>query len=390
MNILILSATENKNNMSLKTAANKRGHQCEIVSPDDIIINYLANGKAKIFVKEQKLKNNYFDAIIPRLGKGFNYGCHILRHLENFTNVFSTATADGLEAASDKLRSTIYLVKNNLPVPKTTTVQTPDNFKFLINTVGGLPAICKNTTGSQGAGVYIFNDELQSSVALKNYRKEKKKVLLQQFIETNKDDKKKNDIRLWVVGNRVVAAFKRLSTDNDFRSNFSISKEGEKVAITPLEHSLAVNAAKALGLHCAGVDIARDANNNFKPCILEVNGNASLTGITKVTGIDIPLEIIKFVESEVSKKKAPSNNTASTVMNVYQISDTIENHTGATTKVSSTGGNTLPALKASSKKGSYFRLREESLEEMKAKLAASDRLDDENAKKWNNPFSRPS
>jgi len=376
MKILILSATENSNNKAIQKAAIQKNHECEIVSPEDILINYLPSGKATIYIKEGKVKNNYFDAVIPRLGKKFGYGCHVLRHLENFTNVFSTATAEGLEVASDKLRSTIYLVREGLPVPKTTTVQTPDNFKFLIDTVDGLPAICKSLKGSQGAGVYIFNDELQSSVALKNFRKEKKNVLLQQFIETAKDDKKKSDIRAWVVGNRVVAAFKRLSTDSDFRSNYTLSKEGEKVELTKDEKELAVKAAKAVGLHCAGVDIARDANDGNKPYILEINGNASLTGITAVTGINIPAAIIAFVEENVVQRRQPITDPKQLVQTLMYF----EHVEKPTNSLSSYG------LKTSGSNSRRSNPRGESVGKQSSftKAAMEDSF---RAQTWNNPFS---
>ncbi len=320
LRILILSGSNNSSNKKIVDKAILRGHKAEIVSPKDIIINYQSNGESGIYVKDGKLEGNHFDVVIPRLGSNVHYGIHILRYLEA-SGIISTAEPDGIIKASDKLRTTLELNKAGLAIPITTTVQTPDDFKFLVDSVGGLPCICKNLKGSQGNGVYIFETELASSVTLKNFRKERKKVLLQEFIETAKDDEKKNDIRAWVVGDKVVAAFRRLSTDSDFRSNYSLSKEGETVELTREEKELAILGAKAIGLECAGVDIARNINKNGKPCIIEINSNASLSGIEAVTGLSVAEEIIKHVENRYSANNFNSSSEPVKVFNIPKYSN---------------------------------------------------------------------
>ncbi|MGK0366702.1 MAG: ribosomal protein S6--L-glutamate ligase [Saprospiraceae bacterium] len=319
LNILILSDNQRGNSKKIKDKAIEMGHYAEIVSPNDFVLNYNTDGSSVIYVNEQVVKASYFDAVIPRLSKTVGFGLHVLRHLLLYSDIVTTAMPDGIIKASDKLRTTLELSKAGLRMPRTSTVRAPDSFKFLTDSVGGLPCICKSLKGSQGSGVFIFNDELQSSVTLSNFRKEKRELLLQEFIETASDDEKKNDIRAWVVGDKVVAAFKRLSTDKDFRSNYSISKEGEPVTLTKEEIDMAVKAAQAIGLPAAGVDIARDANNKFLPYIIEINSCASLTGIEEVTKVSISTALIKYVENEVAKKAAANSGQKKVAM-VYKIS----------------------------------------------------------------------
>jgi ribosomal protein S6--L-glutamate ligase len=65
------------------------------------------------------------------------------------------------------------------------------------------------------------------------------------------------------------------------------------------EKLAALNAAKALGLDVAGVDMLQSARG---PLILEVNSSPGLEGIESATGVNIAAEIIKFVEEGVQKK----------------------------------------------------------------------------------------
>ena len=307
MNILILSATENKNSLKIKAEATKRGHKVDILSPNDFLVVF-ADGKTNCYVQKEHVNCSSYDAVIPRLGSITSFGVHLLRHFVTHSNIVTTAYPEGILKASDKLRTTLELNAAGIRIPKTATVRVPDNFKFLTDSVGGLPCIAKTVTGSQGNGVYIFETELQSSVTLKNLRKDNKNLIVQQFIETAEEDNRKNDIRAWVVGDRVVAAFKRLSTDSDFRSNYSISKAGEKVTLTNEEKQMAVSAAQTLSLPCAGVDIARNAKEKLKPYIIEVNSNASLTGIEKVTGVNISKYIIDWVEKVHAAKKVKTEH----------------------------------------------------------------------------------
>lgn len=71
------------------------------------------------------------------------------------------------------------------------------------------------------------------------------------------------------------------------------------IKLSRAEKLAALNAAKALGLDVAGVDMLQSAHG---PLILEVNSSPGLEGIEGATGINIVAEIIKFVVDSVVKK----------------------------------------------------------------------------------------
>jgi ribosomal protein S6--L-glutamate ligase len=65
------------------------------------------------------------------------------------------------------------------------------------------------------------------------------------------------------------------------------------VRLTPEERSIAVRAARALGLNVSGVDILR---SNHGPVVMEVNSSPGLEGVEAVTGVDVAGKIIEFLE----------------------------------------------------------------------------------------------
>lgn len=72
------------------------------------------------------------------------------------------------------------------------------------------------------------------------------------------------------------------------------------IKLSRAEKSAALNAAKALGLSVAGVDLLQSDRG---PLILEVNSSPGLEGIEKATGLDIAGNIVSFIESAVQKNK---------------------------------------------------------------------------------------
>lgn len=91
---------------------------------------------------------------------------------------------------------------------------------------------------------------------------------------------------------------KRQSLDDDFRSNLHKGGEGTSIKLSVEEKRVAVKAAKAMGLHIAGVDIMRSERG---PLILEVNASPGF-GIEKVTGRNVAAKIIEYVEHNATRK----------------------------------------------------------------------------------------
>jgi ribosomal protein S6--L-glutamate ligase len=310
MKIAIIATKGSENSYSIKSlikAIEKRKHEAEIIHPSDIyvFVSDIPNGFDRAYKKESKIIKNTIDAIIPRIGTGLEYGATVVEHFNKNLGLFSTATGDGLLTASNKMKTSQRLSQKKIRTPKTIFANQPKDFKFLIDKVGGLPCIAKLQSGSQGAGVMILNDELAASTSLQSFTKSGINIILQEKIDT---DKPTFDIRAYVVGNEVVAAYKRFALDSDFRSNYSISHQGEKVKLTEEENKMAVAASQAVGLNVSGVDIMRDISG--KPYIIEVNGNASLKGVETVTEIDVAGKIIDFVIANYKKSISKENQNA--------------------------------------------------------------------------------
>ncbi len=297
----------------LKEEATKKKHETTVINPVDLMayISDTRTGHDRVYGKsdrEQDVKRvlaKEFDVIIPRFAGAnvFEFGCAVTEHLNGNMKVPSTSWSFGLRIASNKFLSCQAFSQSRVQTMKSVFAYKPHDYKWIVDQLGGFPIIAKTLAGSQGQGVFILNDSLSASTTLGAFSKLGINLLLQQFIDSGSPA---SDIRAYVVDQKVSAAYRRFAIDEDFRSNYSISKTGEKVTLTDDQKELAVRAARAVGLEgvCA-VDLI-ECNNTRKTYVIEANGNGNLYGIEKVTGHNLAKDIIEYAE-KISKKPKTGN-----------------------------------------------------------------------------------
>ncbi|MDQ5884481.1 MAG: ribosomal protein S6--L-glutamate ligase, partial [Pseudomonadota bacterium] len=242
----------------------------------------------------------HFDAIIPRIGSSNTfYGTAVLRHFEAM-GVYTLNTSLAIARSRDKFRSLQLLARKSIPMPLTGFAQSPDSTEDLIRLVGGSPVVIKLLEGTQGKGVMLA-DSHQSAVSIINaFKGMGANILVQQYIEESRG----TDIRCFVVGGKVIASMERKAKEGEFRANIHQGGSSRKVRLSPQERSIAIAAAKTMGLNVAGVDLVRSKHG---PLVLEINSSPGLEGIEKSTRVDIASKIITYMESHahpVSRNKS--------------------------------------------------------------------------------------
>ncbi len=315
MKMLILTGSPNSYSVKrIKEEAEKRGHEVSVHYPSDFIcyVSDQKSGYDKIFLKDgkedmQRVKAKDFDVVIPRVAGHsiFEFACVVTDHLNKNMGIPTTSDAIGLRIASNKFMTSQFLSQGKVRTIKSLFSQKPADFGFIATTLDGPPIVGKTQSGSMGEGVFILSDALGISTTLGAFAKSNINIVLQKFIDSGEP---KTDLRVYVVDGKVSAAYQRFALDGEFRANYSINKKGLKVELTEEETQMAIDAAKAVGLGVAGVDILRNVKDNNKPYTIEVNGNASLSGISAVTGHNVALDIVLYAEKIGKKSKAPKTD----------------------------------------------------------------------------------
>ncbi|MEG2454454.1 MAG: RimK family alpha-L-glutamate ligase, partial [Clostridia bacterium] len=101
------------------------------------------------------------------------------------------------------------------------------------------------------------------------------------------------DIRVEVVGGKVVASVMRVASEGEFIANVTHGGKMFPYVLSEAEIELAINASKALQLDFAGIDILFGENNI--PLLCEVNTNAHFKNLLLATGINVADAIVEYV-----------------------------------------------------------------------------------------------
>lgn len=295
MNIGLLSVSINVySTKRIAEEAKNLGHYIELIDHTKCSVK-LGTGKPQIYLRDENITHE-FDAIVPRIGaKVTRHGAAIVKQFE-MNGIFSTARSLGITRARNKVRTLQILARKGIPIPETLFSINPDNIEVQIKILGGTPVIIKLQEGTQGLGVILAETEKSAKSIIDTFYKMDTSILIQKFIEESNGE----DIRIFVVGRKVVASMKRTSALGEFRSNVHRGGEAEVITPTAKEQSIALNAAKYLGLGVAGVDLIRSKKG---PLLIEVNASPGLQGIERATGVNIGREIIKYVEQNGRRRK---------------------------------------------------------------------------------------
>lgn len=200
-----------------------------------------------------------------------------------------------INRAKNKLNTMQILNHKGIAVPRTVVVRRMKEIDWAVKYLGGLPVIIKAPFGTYGSGVVISESKRSLTSALDAMwgGKDISVLLLQEFIKESKG----KDIRVFVVGGKVVASMMRAAVRGEFRSNIELGGAGESVEITAEEADISIRATAALGLEVGGVDIVRSKTG---PLILEVNGNPGFKKLEEVSGVNVARAIIEHATSSHS------------------------------------------------------------------------------------------
>ena len=215
--------------------------------------------------------------------------------------VFNRAGA--IEICDDKSLTHLTLMKEGIPMPRTLIApKTFDNigytnYHFLEKAAErlGYPMVVKECFGSFGQQVYLAHDFDTLTEQVKTIGT--RPMLFQQYIPSSYG----RDIRLQVVGDKVIASMLRYSDHGDFRANLSIGGKMKPYVPTKQQSELALNCCTIIGLDFAGVDMLFDENGKMLVC--EVNSNAHFKNIYDCTGVNAADEILKHIKRKLTGKE---------------------------------------------------------------------------------------
>jgi [lysine-biosynthesis-protein LysW]--L-2-aminoadipate ligase len=262
-----------------------------------------------LFEKTQSMgiKSNIVDAKTLTIGtysktKDFPLGDVILqRSVSYYRGLYLTACLEFLgfkvinkfevgQICGNKLITSLRLAENKIPTPKTQFAFSAESGLETIKKTG-FPVVLKPVVGSWGRGIYPLRD-LETASMIIEMREEDDSPLSRIYYIQEMVDRPPRDIRCIVIGDEVLTAIYRYSSQSEWRTNVALGGKVELAPITKEMEDLALRAAEAVGGGILGVDMMEDKNRGL--VVHEVNNTVEFRGAASVSRADIPNQMIKY------------------------------------------------------------------------------------------------
>jgi len=229
------------------------------------------------------------------------------RSIGHFRGLYSTATLEfqghrvmnsykSSDLTGNKLLTSLLLSRNGIPTPMTGVAFDGDSALKLFETGMKGKAVIKPITGSWGRMMGLLKDRDAAAAVIEDrqYMHPLYSIFyLQEFV-----NKPGRDLRVFVVGDRAIAGIYRYQADGDWRTNTAIGGRAENLPISGEVGEMAVKAANCIGPGIYGVDLMETEKGYT---VHEINGTMEFKNTVRVSGVDVPGEMLDYVISEAKR-----------------------------------------------------------------------------------------
>jgi RimK family alpha-L-glutamate ligase len=273
---VILASREGWHTQELTRALTARGHSWDLVPYEGLTASLggrpgLRSGAAEL---------DRADVVLPRIIPAGSLEQIVFRmdalHRLSERGVRVVNSARAIERTVDKFWTSALLEQCGLPTPETIVCESAEQAMAAFRALGDV--IVKPLFGSMGLGMVRVADEEMAYRVVQTIETIRGVFYLQRTI-----DHDGRDVRVFVLGGRVLAAIERRA--QGWRTNIARGAVGRPIPLPDAWAGMALRAAAAVGAEYAGVDLlpARDGT----VYVLEVNGVPGWEGLQQATGIDV-------------------------------------------------------------------------------------------------------
>ena len=305
MNVAILNAGTGWHTDELCRALAERGHTGRVL-PYESLVARLGTGRGGscgLEIGDTKILDA--DAVLARIIPSgaleqMIYRVDALHWIEK-RGVPVMNSPRAIERSVDKFYTTALLQEAGLPTPETVVCEGATEAMTAVLAMGDV--IIKPIFGSMGHGMVRVSDPDVAFRVVRTLEQLRTVFYVQRAV-----DHGGRDVRVFVVGGRVLAAIERRAPDGRWRTNVSLGGAARSFELPSSWEQLALGAAEAIGADYAGVDLLPSRDGPV--FVLEVNGIPGWQGLKQASGIDVAGAIVEHLEARVRAGQAAAGRAA--------------------------------------------------------------------------------
>lgn len=273
----------------LVETARSRGHRARVVDP--VQVEMRLGGTAPTLL-HRRAPFPRTDVVIPRIALSVNqYGLAVVNQLQ-LLGVPVLNGAQGISASRNTMRCLQLLAGCGIGVPATVMASDPSRLRDLVRHVGGLPVLLKLLSQAERTGLMVCETLPSLEAALETIRRLGQNIVVQQYVRA-----RGRDLRVLVVGGRVVAALRRRPRPGRLARTLARGARFEACTLAPAQARLAVETARVVGLEVCAVDML-DVRGG--PLVFEVNSSPGIREAEELCGVDVAAAIVARAEQVVA------------------------------------------------------------------------------------------
>jgi [lysine-biosynthesis-protein LysW]--L-2-aminoadipate ligase len=238
--------------------------------------------------------------LILDVDKKTEYSTVLQRCVSYYRNLHSTAALEGMGAnvinslycgvyAGNKLFTHMLLRNAGIPTPYVTVAFSKESALAALDSLG-YPRVIKPTVGSWGRMVSKLNNK-ESAEGIIEEREKMYPIYqvhyLEEFVQ-----RPPRDIRAIVIGDSVVGAIYRNSTEENWKTNTHLGGTAEVCKVTKELEDMCIRAKNTVKGQIVGVDLME--SNERGLMVHEINNTTEYRNVARVTGVDIAAKILEY------------------------------------------------------------------------------------------------
>ena len=302
MRVVILNAGTGWHTDELSRALVQRGHTSQVLPYEGLVARL---GTARGVDPSLDAAGTHIldcDAVLARIIPAGSLEQMIYRvdalHWIEKRGVPVMNSARAIERTVDKFYTTALLQEAGLPTPETVVCENTTEAMAAVVSMGDV--IVKPIFGSMGHGMVRVSDPDVAFRVVRTLEQLKVVFYVQRVV-----DHGGRDIRVFVVGGRVLGAIERRAPEGQWRTNVLLGGAAHPIELPPSWAQMALQAAAVVGADYAGVDLLPSRDGSV--FVLEVNGIPGWQGLKQATGIDVAGAVVDHLSGLVAARSSRPN-----------------------------------------------------------------------------------
>lgn len=269
----------------LATAAQDQGHTVAMINPGDCAIKFIETGGNTCPVLWNGQSFPQADLILPYARSNDTFTWQLAETLRSWGQPVATHTHVPL---SDSVTMARLFARRNISTPRSWVLDSEAQFTVILPELT-FPCVIRSRTGGRGRQVTMANHTGEAYDMVRRFCQAGQPFLVQELPQPWGQD-----VRVMVVGNRIVAAVRRQALEGFSRPRETANRQVEEVTLTEMEQRVALTAAQIYGAPFCAVSLLRPATGG-DPLLLEVSCAPLLEEVEQVTHIDIAAQIVQHL-----------------------------------------------------------------------------------------------